>query len=86
MYRFGTELYQRRSPMDDKTLELLNSHATVPLWPDAAKILGGSKPPSRGTTFAAARAGTIKTIRIGKLIRVPTSWLKAQLGLDEPAA
>jgi hypothetical protein len=72
--------------MDNKVLKLLSTHATVPLWPEASKILGGSKPLSRGATYAAARSGSIKTFRIGNSIRVPTSWLIAQLALDEPPA
>ena len=35
-----------------------------PLWPEAGKVLG--------TTYAAARAGDIKTVRFGRLLRVPT--------------
>jgi hypothetical protein len=40
----------------------------------------------RGATYAAARSGEIKTIRLGRLKKVPTAWLKAKLGLDGPAA
>jgi hypothetical protein len=29
---------------------------------------------------------TIKTIRIGRLRKVPTSWLRQTLGIDEQAA
>ena len=41
---------------------------------------------SRGGTYAAAARGDIKTIQLGRLKRVPSAWLKAKLGLDEPGA
>jgi hypothetical protein len=40
---------------------------------------------SKGATYAAAARGDIKTIRIGRLLKVPTSWLRATLGIDEQA-
>jgi len=49
----------------------------VPLWPHAGKTLGLS----RGGTYAAAGRGDIKTIKLGRLKRVPTAWLKQTLGL-----
>jgi hypothetical protein len=62
--------------------KLLDENVALPVWPETAKILGLG----RGSAYAAAKSGGIKTIRIGRLQRVPTAWLKAQLGLDEPAA
>jgi hypothetical protein len=53
----------------------------VPLWPHVGKTLGLS----RGGTYAAAERGDIKTIRLGRLKRVPTAWLRQTLGLDGPA-
>jgi hypothetical protein len=61
--------------------KLLNENATLPLE-RAGQILGLK----RGATYAAARAGEIRTIRFGRLLKVPTAWLKQRLGLDEPAA
>jgi hypothetical protein len=40
----------------------------------------------RGSTYTAAAKGQIKTIRLGRLMRVPSAWLKVQLGLSEGAA
>jgi hypothetical protein len=61
--------------------KLLNETAVLPLE-QAGKILGLK----RGATYAAARTGEIKTIRLGRLLKVPTSWLRQKLGLDDPAA
>jgi hypothetical protein len=67
--------------MDDIT-RLLNENLVLPLWPEAGKALGLR----RGATYAAARNGDIKVLPFGRLKKVPTSWLKAKLGLNEPAA
>jgi hypothetical protein len=40
---------------------------------------------SRSGTYAAAVRGEIKTIRFGRLMKVPTAWLRQKLDL-EPAA
>jgi hypothetical protein len=37
---------------------------------------------SRNTSYAAAAKGDIPTIRIGRLLKVPTSALRAKLGLE----
>ena len=37
---------------------------------------------SRNTSYAAAAKGEIPTIRIGRLLKVPTSALRAKLGLE----
>lgn len=55
---------------------------TVDLWPTAGKALGLG----RGATYAAARRGDIPTIRVSRLIRVPTAPLRRMLGIDETAA
>jgi hypothetical protein len=60
--------------------ELLDRHATVPLV-EAGEILGLS----RNSTYAAASSGDIKTIKLGRLLKVPSIWLRSQLGLDRPA-
>ena len=54
----------------------------LPLWPQTGKMLNLS----RNGTYAAAERGDIKTVRFGRLLKVPTAWLKAKLGLDEPTA
>jgi hypothetical protein len=53
---------------------LKNGHMAVPPWPDAGL----------GHTYRRAIAGDIKVIRIGRLKRIPTPWLRQRLGLDEP--
>jgi hypothetical protein len=63
--------------MDD-IRKMLNQHAALPLWPEAGKALGLR----RGSTYAAAERGDIKTIRIGRLLRVPTAWLRQKLDLE----
>jgi len=67
--------------MDDLR-KLLTENAVLPLWPQTGKMLNLS----RGGTYAAAARGDIKTIQLGRLKRVPSAWLKAKLGLDEPGA
>jgi hypothetical protein len=61
--------------------KLLNENAVLPLE-RAGEILGLK----RGATYAAARSGDIKTIRFGRLLKVPTAWLKQKLELDGPAS
>jgi len=67
--------------MDDLR-KLLTENAVLPLWPDSGTILRLS----RNATYAAAARGDIKTIQLGRLKRVPSAWLRAKLGLDEPGA
>ena len=59
--------------------KLLDENVALPVWPETAKVLGLG----RGSAYAAAKSGEIKTIQFGRLKRVPTAWLKAQLGLDD---
>jgi hypothetical protein len=66
----------------DEIRRLLNENAVLPLWPQTGKMLNLS----RNGTYAAAERGDIKTVRCGRLLKVPTAWLKAKLGLDEPTA
>ncbi len=70
--------------MNDKQLrQAIMTRLTVPLWPHAGKALGIS----RSTAYARARAGAIKTIddgRPGTKKPVPTSFLRKELGLEEP--
>jgi len=67
----------------DEVRRLLESRALLPLWPEVGKNILGL---SRGATYEAAARGDIKTVRLGRLKRVPSAWLKAKLVLDEPAA
>jgi hypothetical protein len=69
--------------MDD-IRRLLNENTAVPLWPQAGTALNLK----RGATYAAAGRGEIRTLRFGRLMKVPTAWLREQLGLTEsrPAA
>jgi hypothetical protein len=48
----------------------------LPLWPDTGQALGLS----RNATYAAAQKGEIKTLRFGKLLKVPTAWLLETVG------
>ena len=66
----------------DEIRKLLNENAVLPLWPETGKVLGLR----RGATYAAAHSGDIRTVRFGRLLKVPTTWLRAKLGLDESAA
>jgi hypothetical protein len=68
----------------DEIRKMLDENVTLPLWPDTGKVLGLK----RDSAYAAAAAGQIKTLRFGRLMRVPTAWLRQQLGLTEsrPAA
>jgi hypothetical protein len=56
--------------------KLLNENAVLPLE-QAGQILGLK----RGATYAAAKSGDIKTIRLGRLLKVPCAWLRAKLEL-----
>ena len=66
----------------DEIRKLLDNNAVLPLWPHTGRILNLS----RNGTYAAAALGDIKTVQLGRLKRVPSAWLKAKLGLDEPTA
>jgi hypothetical protein len=65
----------------DEIHKLLTENAVLPLWPQTGRILNLS----RGATYAAAERGDVKVIKLGRLKRVPTAWLRQKLGLDEPA-
>jgi hypothetical protein len=65
----------------DEVRKMLNDHAVVPLWPEAGKALNLT----RGHAYRCAAAGDIEVIRIGRLMKVPTAWLRQKLGLA-PAA
>jgi hypothetical protein len=66
--------------MHKSYLEAL-SRPTVPV-PLAGEILGGL---SRNSSYLAARKGEILTIKLGKRLLVPTSWIRRMLGIGEAA-
>jgi hypothetical protein len=57
----------------------LDENATLPIWPDVAELFGLC----RASAYAAAAKGDIKTIRLGRLLRVPTAWLRQKLDLKD---
>jgi hypothetical protein len=63
----------------DQVRKLLDERAVLRLWPETGKLLDLS----RAGTYAAAASGQIRTVRFGRLRKVPTAWLKAKLGLDD---
>ena len=58
--------------------KMLSENALVPLWPEAGLALGLS----RDSAYRYARSGDIKTIKIGQVKKVPTSWLREKLEID----
>jgi len=62
--------------------KLLNENAVLPLWPETGRLLGLS----RSATYQRAEDGTIKTVSLGRLKKVPTAWLRRKLELEEPDA
>jgi len=62
--------------------KMLDENVVLPLWPETGTILRLK----RGSTYAAKKRGEIETIRFGNLERVPVSWLKRKLGLEDTAA
>jgi hypothetical protein len=66
----------------DEIKRMLSDNVVLPLWPETGRTILGL---SRGGTYAAAERGDIKVIRFGRLMRVPTAWLRQKLDL-EPAA
>lgn len=61
-----------------KLPEEMQGRATVPLWPDAGQFIGLS----RNSTYKAANAGEIPTLRLGRKILVPVAKLLALLGIE----
>jgi hypothetical protein len=66
----------------DEIRRMLDERLVVPLWPQAGQALELT----RGQAYRGAAAGDIHTIRVGRLMRVPTAWLKAKLGLEAAEA
>ncbi len=73
-----------RSTLCVSALPNAEEQPTVPVWPDTGRALGLS----RQATYDGIQRGEIPSIRIGRIIRVPTAGLRKMLGLDEshPAA
>jgi hypothetical protein len=57
---------------------LLDDNVVLPLWPEVGRLLHLG----RGATYAAVARGEIEVVKIGKLKRVPTAWLKRKLGIE----
>ena len=65
------------APVDFHEIDAIRGKATIPLWPDACRVLHCS----RNVGYEAARKGTIPTLRLGRNIRVPVAKLLAMLGV-----
>jgi hypothetical protein len=63
--------------MNDELKDLL-SRPTASV-PDVGRVCYGI---SRNAAYEAAKRGDIPTIQMGKLLKVPTSALRAKLGLE----
>jgi hypothetical protein len=63
--------------MNDDVKKMLSSPTTS--VPTAGKLCYGL---SRNASYEAAKKGEIPTIKIGSLLKVPTSALRAKLGLE----
>ena len=68
-----------RSTLCASALPNAEEQPTVPVWPDTGRALGLS----RQATYDGIQRGDIPSIRIGRIIRVPTAGLRKMLGLDE---
>jgi hypothetical protein len=66
----------------NRELEELLSRPTNPL-PDVGRVVFGL---SRNASYEAGRRGDIPVIEIGRIKRVPTTWVRKALGLDPAAA
>jgi hypothetical protein len=62
--------------MTQKQIKSLLSKPTISV-PDAGEILGLS----RNSAYEAAKRGDFETLKLGKLILVPTAPLKRMLGI-----
>lgn len=67
-------------PMPDWMVKIL-AEPTCSV-PDAARVLGIG----RNTGYEAAVSGQMKTLRFGRVLRVPSSWLCEQLQVRPPEA
>jgi hypothetical protein len=67
--------------MNEEVLKMLSNPTTT--VETAGRLCYGV---CRNTAYAAAAKGEIPTIRIGRLLKVPTAALRAKLGIVEAAA
>jgi hypothetical protein len=67
--------------MNEEVLKMLSNPTTT--VETAGRLCYGL---CRNTAYAAAAKGEIPTIRIGRLLKVPTAALRAKLGIVEAAA
>jgi hypothetical protein len=65
----------------NKELAELLSHPTASV-PDVGRVCFGL---SRNGSYDAAKRGDFPTIEIGRLLKVPTSALRKQLGIESAA-
>lgn len=65
----------------DQLVAFLRSRTTVSV-PFAGACCGIS----RAASYAAAKDRSLRTLRLGHRLRVPTTWLEGQLGLSEEEA
>ena len=64
--------------MMNKELEMLLSAPTADV-PDVGRVCFGL---SRNGSYDAAKRGDFPTIKVGRLLKVPTASLRRQLGLE----
>ena len=64
---------------DEQIMAEIVERPVVPLWPHAARVYGIS----RGAAYAAAQAGEIETIRIGRLLKAITAPMRRRLQIGE---
>jgi hypothetical protein len=60
------------------TIDEIRNRATINLWPDVGELLNISK----NSTYAAAKAGEIPTLRLGTRYVVPVVPLLKMLGIE----
>jgi excisionase family DNA binding protein len=64
--------------------ELLQLPAAIPLWPDAARVLGVGR--TRAYEMAKAGEWPTRLLRLGNTYRVPTAELLALLAVEPRGA
>jgi hypothetical protein len=62
---------------NEEVKKMCEERAVLDLWPHAGQALGLT----RNHTYTAAKKGDIKVIRIGRLLKVTSAWLRQTLGL-----
>jgi hypothetical protein len=61
-----------------EALQEIRTKPVVPLWPHVGLVLDMS----RGSTYAAAKAGDIDIIEVGRLKKAITASLRRKLGIE----